>query len=167
MKTIEIFCDGSGTTWDKSAGYGWVICVDGAFKAEGYGHIPLGTNNDAEVAAAINGMMNAIALLARIKADAAFFQGAGSLFSHQDYTVKLCSDSQLTLGWASGKYRYKDESRISRINVLKNLFSRLNAEAVWIKGHSGHEWNERCDALASFGRTGEMPKPKRKKKIAI
>jgi len=156
LRILEIFCDGSGTTWDKAAGYGYVLVLDGEFLSEGSGHIPQGTNNDAEIAAAIKGMMAAEAILAKSKSDDEFFRGAPTLLGYTQYHVKLCSDSQLCLGWASGRYKHNDPNRSKTVSYLQKLFQELNVEPVWIKGHNGHEWNTRADALAYKGRTGEF-----------
>jgi len=140
MKTIEIFCDGSGTTWDNAAGYGFVLVINGEFHSEGYGYIPQGSNNDAEIAAAIKGMMAAKEVIVNVTS----------------YSIKLCSDSQLCLGWASGRYRHKDVNRSKTVAFLQGLLKELQAEPVWVKGHSGHQWNTRADALAHKGRTGKF-----------
>lgn len=77
-------------------------------------------------------------------------------------SIKLRSDSQLCLGWASGRYKHKSEDRQRTVALLQDLFNKLNAEASWVKGHSKHEWNDRADALAHFGRTGEFKRKKDK-----
>lgn len=154
METIEIFCDGSGTTWDKSAGYGYVLVVDGAFHSEGFGHIPQGTNNDAEIAAAIKGMVAALAVIKDLQLDHYGDTGTDDGFFYP--TVKLCSDSQLCLGWASGRYRHNDPNRAKTVAYLQGLFKQMSVEPVWVKGHAGHQWNTRADALAYKGRTGEF-----------
>ena len=143
MRVIEIFCDGSGTTWDRSAGYGFVIILDGEFHSEGHGHIPQGTNNDAEMAAAIKGMIAAKDVW-------------GGLITQGVVSVKLCSDSQLCLGWASGRYRHNNPERSKTVALLQELFREMAVEPVWVKGHNGHVHNSRADALAYKGRTGEF-----------
>jgi ribonuclease HI len=162
MRSVQVYCDGSGTTWDKCAGYGWVIVVDGAFHSEGSGHIPLGTNNDAEMAAAIKGMIAARALIAKMRDDHSFFNGEIFPFAHP--RVEVCSDSQLCLGWMSGRYRNGNPERAKTVAYLQGLFRELGAEAVWVKGHSGHEWNTRADALAHYGRTGQFKLKRDRKK---
>jgi hypothetical protein len=61
---------------------------------------------------------------------------------------------------------------MQKYDQLRGLFMRLKAKAKWIRGHSGHEHNERCDQLAGLGRhqlgpNDELPKKrtKRLKKI--
>lgn len=164
MKIIEIYCDGSGTTWDKCAGYGFVLVVDGEFHSEGHGHIPQGTNNDAEMAAAIKGMMAAQALIKDLHKEHYDEYGTDDGFFPY-LSVKLRSDSQLCLGWATGRYKHKSEDRQKTVALLQVLFKQLRCEASWIKGHSKHEWNDRADALAHYGRTGEFKRKKDKKSI--
>jgi ribonuclease HI len=158
MRIIEIYCDGSGTTWDKSAGYGYVLIIDGEFHSEGSGHIPRGTNNDAEMAAAIKGMMAAKDLIDFATEESE--RTGNTIFCTE---VKLCSDSQLCLGWASGRYRHNNPDRKKTVEVLQSLFNELRAIPTWVKGHSKHEWNDRADALAHYGRTGEFKRKKDKK----
>jgi ribonuclease HI len=140
MRTIEVYCDGSGTTADTPAGYGWVLVLDGVPVREDSGHIPAGTNNDAELAAAIKGLM-------------ACKEYASE--RSERFRVLLRSDSQLVLGWASGRFEISREDRKPAVKVLRQLFNELDAVTSWVRGHAGHEHNERADALAHFGRTGE------------
>jgi len=79
--------------------------------------------------------------------------------------VRLCSDLQLCPRWASGRYRHNNPERTKTVTYLQSLFRELKAEAVWVRGHAGHEWNTRADALAYRGRTGEF-KLKRDRKRA-
>lgn len=144
-----------------------MLVVDGEFHSEGSGHIPMGTNNDAEMAAAIKGMIAAQSLIGRERyaaLDRAAASIAGSFIPEQ-FSVKLCSDSQLCLGWASGRYRHGNPDRSKTVAYLQGLFKELRAEPVWVKGHNGHKWNTRADALAYKGRTGEF-KLKRDRKNA-
>jgi ribonuclease HI len=155
MRIIEIYCDGSGTTWDKAAGYGFVIIVDGEFHSEGHGHIPQGTNNDAEMAAAIKGMLAARDLIKSLR--------IMDEIAHGEYKLKLCSDSQLCLGWASDRYRHNNPDRKKTVALLQELFREMSVEPVWVKGHNGHVHNSRADALAHYGRTGEFKRKRDKK----
>ena len=35
------------------------------------------------------------------------------------------------------------------LNAIERLGGNANVKFVWIKGHDGHEYNERCDKIAS------------------
>lgn len=145
---IEVFADGSGTVADKSAGYGWIIVVDGVRISEGNGYIEKGTNNDAEMEAAIWGLV------------AAYKYVTANKITVEPGDVSLCSDSQITLGWANGTYRFKQEHKYTRFLALKELMVKLKAGTRWVRGHSGDENNERCDELANLGRHKMGPNEK-------
>lgn len=140
---IEVYTDGSATSKDKPGGWGYVIVIDDKKYCEGNGHMPGASNNDAEMEAAIQGLAEALKL---IKATA------------DPYTVTLCADSQLILGWASGTYRFKQQDKLAKYDQLQFLVKRLKVKTKWIKGHDGHEHNERCDRLANEARTGVTKK---------
>lgn len=169
---IEVYADGSATVSTKPGGYGWVMIIDGVKHSEGYGHMENASNNDAEMEAAIQGLVAVFKHLNSIKQ---MLTAAGSeqeqtdRLSHAEVT--LVSDSQIVLGWASGRYRFKQEAKIQKFKMLKELVTRLDAKTRWVEGHSGDEHNERCDKLANLGRKGGELKPqktvnKRNKSIA-
>jgi ribonuclease HI len=74
--------------------------------------------------------------------------------------VTLYSDSKylvdaFLLGWVEGWHkagwrRGKDE--LKNPELWKRLYSLTkthNVTFVWVKGHNGHDYNERCDRLAT------------------
>lgn len=144
MKSIEVFTDGSATTKNLPGGWAYVLVVDGSKHSEGSGYSPSATNNDMELAAAINGLAAAKDL---IKTD------VDALAMPE---VTLCSDSQLILGWSNGSYKFKqtEPEKIAEYKLLRSAVDWLRAKTKWIKGHSGNEYNERCDQLANEARTG-------------
>jgi len=148
---IEIFSDGSATTLDKPGGWGVVILIDGVLHKELSGHSPNATNNDMELAGALFGLDYVNEFLAQQ-------QGSFPL----EFEVTLISDSQLILGWTSGEYRFKQESKMDLYDHLQRLVKKLKVKTKWIKGHSGHVHQERCDKLANQARLGtkEIDKPK-------
>lgn len=80
--------------------------------------------------------------------------------------VELYSDSQylvnaFNLGWIDGWV--KKGWKRSKNEPVKNtdLWKRLlkarephQVKFIWVKGHDGHEMNERCDALATGAADG-------------
>jgi ribonuclease HI len=140
---IEVFADGSATTKDNPGGWASVVLFDGILHKELSGHLESATNNDAELHAAINGL-DYVMDYVRV------FNGT---FPHLDIeSVTLISDSQIILNWANGSYRFKQEDKLHLYNKLRDLVQTLNAKTKWVKGHSGHVWNERCDHLANLAR---------------
>jgi ribonuclease HI len=146
--TIEVYTDGSATTKDKPGGYGWVLVVDGEFHSEGSGSIPNATNNDAELEAALAGLVNAYKI------------------NPHKFTVTLVSDSQIILGWTSGRYRFKQANKQHKYDALMRLKTMMPVETRWVRGHAGDQWNERCDKLAGAARDeamGVVRKPRSEK----
>lgn len=145
---IEVYTDGSATTKDKPGGYGWVIVVNGTFYMEGSGSIPSATNNDAELEAAVIGLSNVLREWNEGRLGESNIKSLGM--------VNLVSDSQIILGWTSGKYRFKQEAKRKKYDQLQYLVERLRVNTRWVRGHSGDQWNERCDELAGKQRDAAM-----------
>jgi ribonuclease HI len=139
---IEVYTDGSATIASKPGGYGFVIVGDGQKIAEGSGHMELATNNDAELEAAIQGLVAVLKLITE----------SPTSFSRAEASVTLVSDSQLILGWVNGTYRFKQADKRQKYDQLKYLVRKLNVGTRWVLGHSGDEHNERCDRLANDAR---------------
>lgn len=141
---VEVYCDGSGNTFDSDGGYGFRIVVDGRLHKEGSGYIARATNNVAELQAAISGLEELKGLI-----------GTDPIFSAGNFTITIVSDSQLTLGYASGRYQCKALHLTQLYIQLRKLYKELNCEVRWVKGHSGNEHNEGCDKLAKAAREGK------------
>lgn len=144
---VEVYTDGSGMTKATPGGYGYVVVSNGCKVYEGSGHMDLATNNDAEMQAAIEGL--------------------GSLkeyFENNDMStddinlmtdIYLVSDSQIILGWASGRYEFKQEDKFDKYELLQQLVKTYHVKTRWVRGHDGNEHNERCDKLANLARLEE------------
>jgi len=149
---IEVYTDGSATTKDKPGGYGWVIVIDDQFHSEGSGCIPNATNNDAELEAAIKGLANAYNIAINMPVEILGKLEPVPLLPE----VTLVSDSQIILGWVSGSYRFKQEKKIQKYQVIQRLKSMMYIKTRWVEGHTGDTWNERCDKLAGMERDKAM-----------
>ncbi len=162
---IQVFTDGSATIASKPGGFGWVLVVDEVKHSEGNGHLPKATNNDAEMEAAIHGLIACYKFIQLNKCndpncqDGVVFYDiggphhqAGECPMAHNIEVVLCSDSQIVLNWANGTNRFKQTAKIKRYEVLVELMRRLKAKTQWVRGHSGNVHNERCDVLANLGR---------------
>ena len=139
---LDVYADGSATLATMPGGWGFVLVIDGVKHSEGFGHLDLATNNDAELEAAIQGLAAALKLYP-------------SLIAQHDVEVTLVSDSQIILGWTDGSHRFKQEKKRQKFVILQELVRRMGVKTRWVRGHSGDEWNERCDKLAKLGRKGE------------
>ena len=138
MKTVELYTDGA-CRGNPGPG-GWAaILVYGAKEKELSGGEATTTNNRMELMGAISG-------LSALK---------------EPCTVELYSDSKylvdaVTLGWAEGwqkkNWKKADGSRAKNEDLWETLLELLRLHDVhfhWVKGHNGHDYNERCDALAT------------------
>lgn len=139
---IDVYSDGSATTKDKPGGYGWVIVINGRFHSEGSGSLPFATNNDMELEGAIMGLANVYKLCT----------GTGPIPLNIDTQVTLVSDSEIVLGWLTGRYRFKQTAKNNKYESLMRLKRTMNVQARWVEGHTGDQWNERCDTLAGLQR---------------
>jgi ribonuclease HI len=140
--SIRVYTDGSATTANKPGGWAFRVVANGAPIFESSGYMEKASNNDAELEAAIQGLRH-------MKEKYLTAQREPS----QD-EIKLVSDSQLILGWASGNYKAKQPEKIPRIEELRELVKFLGIKTEWVKGHSGDVHNSRCDKLAKRARAG-------------
>lgn len=135
---VEVWSDGSGNTFESDGGYGFLIVQNGQVINQGSGYISSSTNNIAELLGAING-------LEEVKRR----RDSGLLNPTE---ITLISDSQLVLGYASGKYQCKALHLTQLYIRLRQLYQELNCQVHWVKGHSGNPHNEACDKLAKAAR---------------
>jgi ribonuclease HI len=115
-----------------------VIAPDGTTETDHYGFIGHGTNQIAELTAAIEGLL-------RVP------EGA---------EVELVSDSQYVLkglmewrsGWERKGFRNAKGDAVANLGLWKKLFALADARRLstrWVRGHNGDVYNERADALAN------------------
>lgn len=133
---VQIYSDGSGTSFGSPGGWAFVVVVDGVKIHEDSGSEANATNNTMELSAAYKGLL--------------WLQGQSPIYNDADIT--LISDSQLVLGFATGRWNCKKQHLALLAAKLKTLFTNLKVKDQWVKGHSGNEWNERCDVLAGEAR---------------
>ena len=77
--------------------------------------------------------------------------------------VEVCTDSKyvadgISKGWAvkwrANNWRKSDKKPALNADLWGRLLDAIETKGhsvkfTWIKGHSGHEYNERCDEIAS------------------
>lgn len=138
MKEVKIYTDGACRGNPGRGGWG-AILVYGDKKKELCGGAPQTTNNRMELTAAIEA-------LSALK---------------EPCRVVLTSDSRylvdgITKGWAASwkKNGWKKSDKSKALNPdlwekLLELTETHEIEWIWVKGHAGHPYNERCDELAT------------------
>ena len=60
--------------------------------------------------------------------------------------ARIYSDSLLTVNIFNRAWRGK--ANLDLVRTGRALLSNSDSQLVWIKGHNGHRWNDRADALA-------------------
>ena len=138
MKHVSIYTDGACRGNPGRGGWGAVLVYNGVEK-ELSGGEPMTTNNRMELTAAIEAL-SALKEPCRV-----------TLTSDSKYLVDA-----ITQGWAeSWRARgWKKADKSPALNPdlwekLLVLLERHDVEFVWVKGHDGHPYNERCDKLAT------------------
>lgn len=137
MKKVTIYTDGACLGNPGPGGYGIVLLSDGHRKELSGGYRKT-TNNRMEIMAAIVGLR------------ALKHACAVTLFSDSRYVVQAMSE-----GWAK-RWRAKGWQRNAKEPAknpdlwaeMLDLSEKHQVTYQWLKGHSGHAENERCDALA-------------------
>jgi ribonuclease HI len=145
--TYIVYSDGACSGNPGPGGWAWVSLADGEIR-EGYGGESMTTNNRMELIGAIEG-------LAGIKARVA----SGEL---KQGLVEVRTDSQYVkngvtswiASWKRNGWRTASKAPVKNKDLwerLDALSAELRARWVWVEGHSGEAWNERCDELARRG----------------
>lgn len=120
------------------AGWGAVLIAPDGAESEHYGFIGPGTNQIAELTAAIEG-------LARVPAGSAV-----ELVSDSQYVLKGISEWRA--GWERKNWRNAKGDPVANQALWKALFAAADARAVrvrWVRGHNGDRCNEMADLLAN------------------
>lgn len=138
MKKVEIYTDGACRGNPGKGGWGAILRY-GEFEREISGGDPSTTNNRMELTAAIE----ALKLL------------------KEPCEVTLTSDSKYMIdaiekkwidSWRAKGWRKSDGKPVLNIDLWEKLLELLDTHKVtfvWVHGHAGHEYNERCDVLAT------------------
>ncbi len=137
MKHVDIYTDGSCRSNPGPGGWGAVLVYKGTEKELCGGEAET-TNNRMELTAVIKALQ-------ALK---------------EECEITLTSDSRyvldaITNGWAVGwqKNGWKKADKSPALNpdlweILLNEIKKHKITYVWVKGHAGHPYNERCDKMA-------------------
>ena len=138
MKHVDIYTDGACRGNPGKGGWGAILVYGGVEKELSGGERET-TNNRMELTAVIS----ALEAL------------------REPCEVTLTSDSKyvidaITLGWARSwqakGWRKADKSPALNVDLWEKLLALLERHKVsfvWVRGHNGHPYNERCDVLAT------------------
>ncbi len=137
MKKVDIYTDGACKGNPGAGGYGAILVYLGHEK-EFSGGEEMTTNNRME-------LMGAIAALSALKEPCEV-----TLTSDSKYLVDAVTKNWV-YGWRAKGWKKADGKQALNIDLWERLLELLEVHKVtfnWIKGHAGHPYNERCDALA-------------------
>jgi ribonuclease HI len=135
---VELFTDGACSGNPGPGGWAFLLRL-GAHEREGSGHEPHTTNNRMEVLAVIRGLQS-LKRPCRVR-----------LTSDSQYVVRAISEWME--GWKAKGWRRNGGPKGELVNAdlwreLDGLLAVHDVRAQWVRGHVGHEENERVDALA-------------------
>ena len=137
MKKVNIYTDGACRGNPGPGGWGAVL-VYGKYEKELSGGERETTNNRME-------LLGAISALEALKEPCEVILTSDSKYL-TDAFLQGWVDTWRERGWRRGKEELKNPDLWER---LYNLTKIHKIEFVWVKGHAGHEYNERCDRLAT------------------
>lgn len=132
---IQIFTDGSSLGNPGPGGYGIVLKYKNMYREISQGYLKT-TNNRMELL----GVIEALKALTT---------------TATDKQVRIHTDSKYVMdavekGWVFGWQRknFKDKANADLWREFLKIYPKYKISFEWIKGHSGHLENERCDVLA-------------------
>lgn len=139
---VTIYTDGACSGNPGPGGYGTILVyVDpNGVKHEkelfeGYKCV---TNNQMELMAVIAGL------------EALKKQADVTIISDSKYVVDAFNNNWID-GWIKRGWKNSSKDPVKNVDLWQRLLrakEKHNVEFVWVKGHAGHEYNERCDTLA-------------------
>ena len=126
LRAIEIYTDGSSK--DGFGSWAYVISKRGKLLQERFGRVRGANSNTMEFQAAVEALKSL----------------------SQDSKITLYSDSRILVDAmisGDGPRAHQDQ-----LDLLLDLAKRHRIQWKWIKAHSGHVLNERCDELCKLAR---------------
>ena len=136
---VTIFTDGACSGNPGPGGWG-AILISGAHEREICGGEPATTNNRMELMAAIQALET---LKRPCKVEV-----------HTDSQYLRKGITEWISGWKARGWRTADKKPVKNEDLWKRLDAARARHTVdwrWVKGHNGHELNERADGLANKG----------------
>lgn len=138
MKKVNIYTDGACRGNPGAGGYGVILECEGTEKEYSNGFANT-TNNRMELTAAIIGL-EALKQPCQV-----------TLYSDSKYLVDAILKGWLK-SWRAKNWKKSDGKPVLNIDLWERMIPLLenhHVTFVWVKGHDGHAYNERCDVLAT------------------
>lgn len=138
MKHVDIYTDGACRGNPGKGGWGAILVYEKREK-ELFGGEKETTNNRMELSAVISA-------LSALKEPCEV-----TLTTDSQYVVNAIEKGWLD-SWQQKGWKKSDKSPVLNVDLWKELVSLLQKHKVgfvWVRGHNGHPYNERCDKLAT------------------
>ena len=142
MAKVNIYTDGACSENPGTGGYGTILVYK---DSEGVKHekelsegYKLTTNNQMELLAVISG-------LEALKKPCDVI-----IYSDSKYVVDAFNNNWID-GWIKKGWKTAGKTPVKNVELWQRLLKAKEphkVEFIWVKGHAGHDYNERCDALA-------------------
>ncbi len=146
--TLIAAADGSALGNPGPAGWAWYV-DDDCWASGGWAH---GTNNMGELTAVLDLLQQTA--------------GVDDLLVYCDSTYTINSITKWMPGWKRRGWKKGDGKPVANVDIMKALDEAMQGRRVrfeWVKGHAGHELNEKADALANAAayacKEGRQPEP--------
>ena len=129
---IQLYTDGSGTTADKPGGW-CAILVYGEYERVISGGSKGATNNEMEITAVFEGL---------------------KAIKRSNIVIEIYTDSETVIKWLCTDTARKTPYARRMCNQIDYLACDMDwtLKPTWVKGHTGHVYNERCDKQAKAER---------------
>jgi ribonuclease HI len=145
-KRVVVHTDGACSGNPGPGGWGAILAFNGREK-ELFGGAPETTNNRMELTAAIEAL----------KA----LKGPCIVELHTDSKYVQDGITKWIHGWKRNGWKTADRKPVKNADLWQALEAETTTHKIdwrWVKGHSGHDVNERADALARQGMAPYLPK---------
>lgn len=139
---VTLYTDGACSGNPGIGGYGAILVHVGANGikhekefSQGY---KMTTNNQMEIMAVIVGL-EALKKPCNV-----------TIYSDSKYVVDAFNNKWID-NWIAKGWKTAGKSPVKNVDLWKRLLEAKkmhDVEFIWVKGHAGHEYNERCDTLA-------------------
>ena len=148
MAQVVVYTDGASRGNPGPGGYGAVLLYTD----------PAGTEHRKELSCGYrNTTNNRMELLAVIVALEALLRPCKvEVHSDSQYVVNAFNQHWVQ-GWIKKGWKNSQKQPVKNVDLWKRLLTALEPHQVswlWVKGHAGHELNERCDQLATEAADG-------------
>lgn len=137
MKQVDIFTDGACKGNPGPGGWAAILRM-GAHEKELTGGQVATTNNRMEMTAILRGL--------------SALNEPCAVTVHTDSRYVIDGMTQWIFGWQKRGWLNAAKKPVANEDLWRELIAAARPHKVsweWVKGHSGHPENERCDALAS------------------